>query len=438
MTRALAPVFVVSDRALPGRDVLLDAEETRSVLSRTLGEGRVRIDGVTRVRAKYRPGESLRVLYRVEVQGETHLVSGRMRAAGADRLFEEAREAATPCGSLRGVALDRDLQCVFWTFPNDRRLRQPTIPFERHPLMDELWGGSVALTVAGYAPERAVVYRVEREGSRGALAYLKQFAPGGARPARDVLVGLASANHRAARPVRVPRVLGPDEADEADEADDLLVTEAIGGTHLHALSDSSLDGAFLGLGSALGRLHALPLASPLVLEDPFSASALRAGAHILAPTRPDLAEDVAMLTSRLIASRPAVGDRVWIHGDLNSRNWLTVGDEVGLFDFDQSMAGPPGVDVGSVLAWMRVRTLLGLWSPFREAALVERFMAGYARHQPPFERHDMWWYRAAALLLQRAVRAVTRVRERQLALLPHVVAAAAADLEAMEAGVHAR
>lgn len=436
---ASTPLFTAVDPRLPGRDVLLDDEAMRMRLGVLLGlDDPLCIDEVSRVRVKYRPAESLRVLYRIQAHGQEHLISSRMRATGAEALYGDALANEVACDPLRGVAFDAALQCVFWTFPNDRRLAVPDQPLAQHPLLTQLFAGQrLDLSVAGYAPERAVVYRIADCPSGRFLGFAKLFTAGGARASRAVLAALAVANAQADAPVRVPRILG------ADDSAELLITEALSGTHLNRLDDAELEPAFGALGTAIGRLHALPVPDSLPFDDQCAAAAISEAADLLALARPDVADQARALADQLAASRPDAAAPVWIHGDLNSRNWMArtvpadgrggaaAAGDVGLIDFDQSTAGPAGVDVGGVLAWMRTRTLLGIWTAARERELETALLRGYAVHQAVPTPAERCWYRAATLMVQRAARAVTRVRQRQLVALPQILSAAARDLKGL-------
>lgn len=422
-------IFTASDAALPGRDTLLDDRRMRDVFARCLGvEGPLAVGRVEQVRAKYRPGESLRVLHRVEAAGRTVLVSSRVRPHGADALYEDAVARAVPCGPVRGVALERDLGAVFWTFPNDRRLPPIGDGLGTDPLLARRAGApSPRVTVAGYAPERAVVFRVADEWSDRAWAFVKQLSPDAARAAAGHLDRLATLIDRHEASIVIPRVL------DGDQRRGLVVIEALAGRHLHALRANEWHQAFLRLGDALGRLHALPSSEAAEGADPLSEAALAEALQTIAGARPDAASRAREVADRLRARRPAASRPVWVHGDLNSRNWLVQDRHVALFDFDQSAPGPAGADIGGVLAWMRVRTVLGQWSPAQEVLLVRAFLAGYGRCHAVPERDDLHWFRAAALVVQRAARAVSRVRVPHLAALPQLLAEADHELNQMEA-----
>ncbi len=407
------------DPRLPGRDTLLDETATVAVLGRTLGaDGPVAIDRVERRRAKYRIGESLRVVHRVWAGPRSWLVSSRMRATGAATLYADALPHARPCGPLRGVAYASSLDTVFWTFPNDRCLGDAAALEADLPVIrDACPGTAIAVDVVGYNPERAVIARLS-DAAATPRGYAKLYAAGGLAPARGILAWLRSAIDHTGSPLRVPSVLGEDHARE------ILVVEAVAGRHLEAVADRELEGAFGRLGTALGHLHDLPLpADALALPrwTSFDDAALRGAADTLAWARPDLADLVHDTTARLSRCRPTTAGAVGLHGDMNSRNWLITPHDVGLIDLDQAATGAAAGDLAAVLAWLRTRTLAGAWPASREAALAAALLGGYAAVRTLPAAADLAWHRAAALVVERAMRAVTRVRPETLGCLDRLL-----------------
>src|SRR6185436_542045 len=80
--------LVRSDPAIPQRDLLLDPAAMRAPLQEALGAP---LDGCAVERVKYRVGESLRVLYRIELDGSSQLVS--LRTFEEERARREAMHA---------------------------------------------------------------------------------------------------------------------------------------------------------------------------------------------------------------------------------------------------------------------------------------------------------------------------------------------------------
>jgi Ser/Thr protein kinase RdoA (MazF antagonist) len=83
---------------------------------------------------------------------------------------------------------------------------------------------------------------------------------------------------------------------------------------------------------------------------------------------------------------------------------------VTLIDLDQSAAGPAAAELGSMLALLHYNWRTGLITRSRERELARAFLAAYARvRQLPTET-SVSWHKAAALLSERALRSVNRIR----------------------------
>lgn len=412
-----------ADPLLPGRDHLLDERLTAALVTRTLAEDRVSIDRVERVRVKYRAGESLRSVHRVWSGGQSWLVSARMRATGATALHAEAAAHERPCLPLRGVGLAADLGAVLWTFPNDRVLRDAAVLSPQLPVIQQAWPGDVLqVTVAGYNPERAVIARVAT-GAGVTRGFAKLYAPGDLAPARRALDWLSEATREQGH-LRVPSLTGH------DSDHDVLVVSAVEGTHLERVPHDDWPRAFHALGRSMAHLHDLPLptgAAALPAHETFSGAELWRAAEAVAWARPDLAEIAAGTAALLVRRRPDDEAPVGLHGDVNSRNWLVGPHDVGLIDFDQAAAGPAAADLAGVFGWLRARTACGDWTQGREHVLAGAFASGYEGVRPLPSSRDLRWHRGAALLVERAMRAVTRVRPAHLAALRSLVEAAHAD-----------
>ena len=97
---------------------------------------------------------------------------------------------------------------------------------------------------------------------------------------------------------------------------------------------------------------------------------------------------------------------------------------MALLDLDQVAIGPAAADVASVLAGFRYRRLVGELGAGAERAHAEAVLGGYADAGGALEREALRWHMAAALLAERALRAITRARPGGLAHLSEVLAGA--------------
>lgn len=377
-TPAAPPLDLAPDPVLPGRDALLDP--------------------ATLVRAKYRIGESLRVVHRAG----GGLVSTRL---------------------FPGGRVER------WTFPDDRRLRgladvlapAPDVAAVAGPAGDR-W---VAGEVAEYAPERSLTVRaVDRDGAP--VAYAKAYAPGTVDVAAlaDRYAAVAAGLAATGLPVASPRPLGR----SADRG--LLVLEAMPGERWGDLPPADLAPALRLLGRAVAAVHAMgPGAVPGLR--PFGRLApprIAHSAELVAAARPDLAGPLAAVAAALAAGPPPGDPAVALHGDCHPKNALVAGGRLALVDLDQAGTGPAGADVGSLLARLRLAVLVGDAGPTDERRLAAAFLDGYAAVRTPPPVASLAWHTAAALVAEQAMRAVNRVRRRVLPVLDQVVAAAAATL----------
>ena len=125
---------------------------------------------------------------------------------------------------------------------------------------------------------------------------------------------------------------------------------------------------------------------------------------------------------------PAAGETVCLHGDVHLKNGLVQGRRVALIDLDQAGAGPPAADLGSAVAGAPLpapRRRRG--HPRRaRAARAARRLRRRARRCRRATSCD--WHVAAALLSERALRAVNRIRPDGLVHLGAVLADARAVL----------
>jgi aminoglycoside phosphotransferase len=408
-TAALAP-----DPALPGRDDLLDGAQVGARLRQAMGERA--LGSCTRVRATYRRGESLRATYRLEAGGGTQLVSARMfTASRAPDKFVEARDAAVRRGaSSDSVLLDASLDTVFWVFPEDRKLRGLaellTPSAATRAVFAEPWSRSELLA---YTPEKAATARCE-DAAGGVVGYAKvQLGDEGRRSV--AVLRAARRGITQAGPLRLPDAVG-----YLRDRHMALFSPAPG-RPLHELPRDRLPEAMSALGTGLGVLHRQRAAGFPAFER-LGPDRLIAAGDVLRRARPDLTSLVQSLVEALLVSAPAPGEQVLLHGDLHPKNVLVHDEGISLVDLDQAGTGPAAAELGAMLS--------RLWCPRpgdetpddTAAAAADALVASYGRRAPG--HRDLLWYAAAALLVERAARAVHRVDMRTLAVMDQVLATA--------------
>lgn len=407
---------LAADPALPQRDVLLDPQRMAARLEpllATTGAAGITACEVTRV--KYRVGQSLRVSYRIDTgDGPQQLALRLFASGGSDDAYRRACRGVVPTGRLRPVVHLRELDSVVWTFPNDRKL---DLEFMRpdSPALAALLGRTPKrCRLLAYAPEKAATFRVE-DGSARTLAYVKVY--GGdehVRTARihESLLEALGTEHGC---LRLPRMLNSSPGHRA------LAVEPLDGPALCALSGRERGLAYERLGAAVATLHELPPPDGR-LFDRLDTDHLRSATAVIAVARPDLAGTVLRLSELLAQSRPSsAAPHVLLHGDLHPKNALLAGGRVALIDLDQVGSGPAAAELGGMLAGLRCDRLNGFIDARAEDRLLRAVHAGYASVRPLPASAEICWHGAAALLAERALRAVNRIRPLSLRHLGRVL-----------------
>ena len=90
--------------------------------------------------------------------------------------------------------------------------------------------------------------------------------------------------------------------------------------------------------------------------------------------------------------------------------------------------GPAAAELGSVLASLRYAAEIGLIRPAAVQGLGSALLSGYAELRRPPTAPPLRAHTAAALLAERCLRVVTRVRTEGLRRLPAMLAAASEAL----------
>lgn len=418
MTSSIAHLNLASDSLLPQRDLLLDTDDVARHLSSRLGtNGPIAIDSCARLRAKYRVGDSLRVLYRIRTGNRYHTVAARAFVEGRSKqAYERAVLGAVSGDFLRPVAHDAGLETVFWTFPNDRRiggLRALTsIPAELSQLFAPAWTRS---RVVAYAPEKCATAQCLDDRSR-VLAYAKVYAREDGQRIFDIYNALRQTQTSETRGIRLPRAFAYREADH------MLLLEAVEGRRIADLHGDELLHGYRRLGLALAALHDLPLPDGLPTFKRLDLQRIRRATRIVGQARPDVQREAHDLANELsLRWEPSGMAPVCLHGDVHPKNGIMRGDRLTLIDLDQAAAGNAAADLGSLLAGLAYNHRAGLLSRQVARELGDAFLNGYASLRQLPEHTALQWHTAAALLAERALRAINRIRPEGLRCLPELL-----------------
>lgn len=406
--------LLAADPVLPMRDRLLDPAMMCELLGDVISaNGPVLVEDYARGRVKYRVGASLRVLHRFHVDGVPVSVASRTFPAGRSaRAFAEA-DRGESVGSLRAVAYAPDLETVFWTFPHDRKLAGLPALLGAGGLLDRLVGRPVAATLVQYAPEKAATVACTVDAGSQPVAYAKAYADAGegdrARLIHDHLPRMLDPMHPK---LGLPGFVGYDPANR------LLVVEAVSGTRMDALQGRALLEGVSQLGAAVGTLHRIQAPPGIPRFARLDPGKVVTAAELIGQVRPDVAELARELANELVlAYTPPVRADACLHGDVHPKNGILRDGRVVLIDLDQVATGPSAAELGSFRAALRYRAVTGQARRGEVAQLEAAFLNGFGAVRSLPSGDEIRWYTAAALLTERALRAVNRVRPEGLAAL---------------------
>lgn len=362
------------DPALPQRDLLLDDQQMAVRLSPLIPHcGPSAIDNCEKQRIKYRIGESLRVLYRVTVNGRPHLIATKA-VAGPNN------------------------DAAFWMFPNDRKIKHLRLlrdtPDTLATVLAGKWHHSEGVA---YVPEKCATVRcLDHDGQT--VAYAKMYAATEGQSIYTTYLQLASG---------CPRVVKPLAYSERYR---LLLLDAVPGTRIADLKHQKLIDGFVGLAQTLASLHSAPIPGQLPPFRRHDLDRLRNCARIIALARPDVAAVANKLVRELHTTLPSAEHPVCLHGDVHPKNGIASDGVVTLIDLDQSGVGPAAADLGSMLALLHYNWRIGLITANRKRQLASAFLEAYAGCRQLPSQRSLSWHTAAALLSERALRSVNRIR----------------------------
>jgi aminoglycoside phosphotransferase (APT) family kinase protein len=178
------------------------------------------------------------------------------------------------------------------------------------------------------------------------------------------------------------------------------------------------------LGRALKELHRINPPASVARCTRFSLEKFTRTAATITHVRPDVTSLAQRLAQLLIAKHREANEAALLHGDLHPKNILLDRERVVLLDLDQAAVGNPAADLGSVIAGLYCNACVGSLAWAEALSLQRAFLTGYGPH----DVQSLRWHVAAALLQERALRSVTRVRLDSLAKLPEILATAYAVL----------
>lgn len=411
-------VRLALDPALPYRDVLLEPALVRRRLAWALGiDAPADVGEPALARVNYQVGRSLRAVYRADIDGAERTIAARMFAgAKSGEVFRRSVPETKDVATIRGIAYDCEIGAVYWVFPNDRKIASLAAildPSTAVPGIDT--GPPVRKRLVAYAPEKSATLACEDSG-QVTIAYAKVAAAHQASRDYDTYTKLRAVLDPLNPWLCLPKPLGYSNTHRT------LWLEALPGRRM-AESRGDDEIADLGqLGAAVAAFHGLAMPDAPRF-DRFAPEHLATEASAMRGCRPDAADAIDHLAARLTATAAAADGQACLHGDLHPKNAiLRADDRVALIDVEDTAIGATAADIASMLAALLYRRETKGLSAGECRARADAFLVGYRAHRDLPRRESLAWHTAAALFVERAARAVTRVRPLGLEHFPALLA----------------
>jgi tRNA A-37 threonylcarbamoyl transferase component Bud32 len=415
-----------ADPLFPQRDLLLDPAFIAQRLAARLGvNGRVQVEDCERVRATYRAGQSLRVIYKFRADGQPCMIAARAFPPGSNKEPFQ-REFPAPAGNatLHPMFWDDETDTAFWTFPHDRKIANlpalMDVPPALSALLNSRW---VESRLVAYASEKCATVRcLDRD--QNVLAYAKVYAGDdglGCYWVYRALSRMQSARHAG---FHVPRAI------LYSAPLGVLLLEAIEGRRIADLQGQELEHGLHSLGRTLAAFHGAPIPEGVPSFTRFHPERMQEDAAVIGLVRPDVAALAQQVSNALCSQADAfLGPAVCLHGDVHPKNGILRDGRIVLIDLDQTASGPAAADLGSFLAALRYEVVVGILSATAERRFADAFLSGYAAVSELPAGPALRLYTAAALFAERVQRSVSRVRPQGLERLSELLVATQQLLE---------
>ncbi|HKS35224.1 MAG TPA: phosphotransferase [Enterobacteriaceae bacterium] len=385
--------IVARDRALPGLNLLLDAEALLAALRTLPSLDRLCEVSVTYLR--YKPGTSCvaGLLLHLNDGGTRRYFAKALTVARFQQSWQHPkRQALVAAGDPRAPLALHDKAVMLQHPAFDRGIRYLSLLEDdaRLALFGELLPDEPDLPALEwrflrYKPERRAVIALSRRGvPLGVLRIASKNEYG------QILQGSA-----------VGAALGHISLAACKGNRRMLMTCWLEGASLGPEDGGCLAPEMMSAaGVALAQLHQVPFSLPVVQrveEDIQAMWQVFNALETILPASTTRFQHLARRIARSLTKYPR--ESVPIHGDFSADQLIKPADggPLRIIDWDRCACGNPLVDLGSFLARLEMQTIVGLITPRQASEAMLAFLSGY-RSQRAVDSRGLLWYSARALL----------------------------------------
>lgn len=433
------------DAYLPQLPTILDSEAMKPHLQRHMflsstDQARFMIHNCDIMQIRYKPTRSCMVSYRLDIEdtvtgacGEQILCGRAVPSGKSQSKWKKAVE-----GTLAQPRFGRPLihlpavDMVLWSFPNDRKMHTlPTViestltPSEPPLSWLKSYVGSEWQTIK--TESRVVHYVGEHTCTMKTSIVVEKPAEQGTRTI--TLFGKTYYDETGAQTDRIMRQLWDSESRRSgrlrlaqpiwyDGPRKTLWQLGIDGSTLEdsTIGESQSIPLLIKAAHAIAALHGTPLShlQPLTIAELLDR--LDRVGTMLMHYRPSCRSVLLPLSARLRTQVETVPlcPTATLHGDLHRKNLFLANGTISLIDLDNVQQGPPEWDIGSFFAGLVVGALATRASQHNLAGDIQTFLDHYNQSAlRTIEMPTVAWCTAMALVIERAHRCITRLKDGQ-------------------------
>ena len=410
----------IRDERLPQLGVALNTAMMQTVLASALN---CPVESCRILQCRYKPTKTCLVSYAVQTPGSRKERIAYVRLYPANESFAHYQKARAHASLSRHVLHIPAFEMVVWAFPNDRKmtslrdladeacLRTEILP----QVVAEGWGAdwhieTLHSEIVHYVAEHTCTVKVQLELRNAATGKTKS----------PVLFGKTYYNEQGATTFQAMQELqrgGIKIARPLSYQPHLKTLWQLGLEGITLNDLVARDDGFVNLlaqsAVAVAALHKTSLGVPVAHSQEVARlpETARLISLVSPASQPKLESLIAHLQAQAetLAARPAIT----LHGDLHLKNFFVVNDHMVLIDLDNLSLGDPLQDIGSFIASLLYRHLLGEIPNAKR--LINTFINAYQDSVSwPVPEADLHWHIATALITERVSRCVTRLKASHL------------------------
>jgi thiamine kinase-like enzyme len=411
-----ATTDAIRDARLPQLHVARNAAMMQTVLESAL---HCQIERCRILQCRYKPTKTCLVSYALTTPDSRQERIVYVRLYPENESFAQYQKARAKASRSQHVLHVPALEMVVWVFPQDRKLTSLGDVTDETRLHTEILPSVITASFGAdwrIAALQSDIVHYVAEHTCTVKAQLEIVNAVTGKRRTPVLFGKTYYNEQGAATWQAMRQLqqsGIRIARALSYQPQLKTLWQLGLTGVTLDEAPSFENLLGKAAVAVAALHETPLEAHARDARSQAVAKLQAAAQLVALVEPERNWEPLLARLQAQAETRAARPAVMLHGDLHWKNFFVENDQIVLLDLDNFGAGDPLADLGSFLASLHYRHLLGELSNVN--ALINTFVNAYqASVSWAVPEADLRWHVATALVTERVARCITRLKASHL------------------------